>query len=320
EIHLIEPDVNQPSDREIANKKRHVVKVVERSLGHSLDKVITSIRGSRSTLIVCNHVKTAQDIYCGLKEVFGSDAVLLHSRFNQEDRNYIESRLIGNNQLPKVLIATQVVEVSLDLDFEQAFSEPAPIDALVQRMGRVNRAGNREPAVIVIFRDQIHPQNLYCSCKGNSHLPECRVLHSVAELEKMENPLSEINLAEAADRVYGSGYQGEDEDAFNEGLNHPDLVNFEDRLLAGAHQEWVEQVVEKSDNSIEVLPKGLAKKYEDQMDNGLWVEANALLVPVKTKALASLRGKLDLSSEPWSINVPYSSPQEPLSRGLGLEL
>ena len=35
------------------------------------------------------------------------------------------------------MVATQSVEVSLDLDFEQGFSEPAPIDALVQRFGRV---------------------------------------------------------------------------------------------------------------------------------------------------------------------------------------
>ena len=41
--------------------------------------------------------------------------------------------------IPKILVSTQVVEVSLDLDFQQGFTESAAIDALVQRMGRINR-------------------------------------------------------------------------------------------------------------------------------------------------------------------------------------
>ena len=43
------------------------------------------------------------------------------------------------------MVATQVVEVSLDVDFEQGFFEVAPIDAIIQRMGRINRSGNRSP-------------------------------------------------------------------------------------------------------------------------------------------------------------------------------
>jgi len=320
DIRLIEPDLSQVTDKEIANKKRHTLRIAEATLENSLGGVITSIRTSKSTLIVCNHVKTAQNVYCGLKEVFGPDILLLHSRFNQEDRNYLEDRLIGNRTLPKVLVATQVVEVSLDLDFDQMFSEPAPIDALVQRMGRVNRSGNKAPAPIVIFKDQVHPRNLYCNCEGRNHVSDCRVFRSIKELENIENPLSEKALTEAADRVYGSGYQGKDELAFKEGLNHPDLANFEKRLLAGAHQEWVEHVVEKSDNSIEVLPECLVKKYEGRMEQGLWVEANALLVSIRSITLGYLKGKLDVSTDPWRINVPYSSPQDPASRGVGLEL
>lgn len=320
EVSLIEPDVSEVSDREIADKKRHLLTIAQGTLESSLNEVIESIRSRNSTLIACNHVKTAQHIYFQLKRVFGSDAVLLHSRFNQEDRNYIESRLIDHGMLPKVLIATQVVEVSLNLDFEQAFSEPAPVDALVQRMGRVNRSGAREPAPVVVFRDQVHSGNLYCNCEGRKHMPNCRVLNSIEELGKIENPLSEQSLVEAADRVYGSGYTGEDKIKFHEGLNHPDLVNFEDHLLAGAHQEWVEQVVERLDNSVDVLPKCLVKRYEELKGQGLWVEANTLLVPVKTKSVAYLRNKLNTENDPWIINAPYSSPRDPLSNGLGLEL
>jgi CRISPR-associated endonuclease/helicase Cas3 len=54
---------------------------------------------------------------------------------------YVSSyRKIGRYKpLAKILVATQMVEVSLDLDFQQGFAELAAIDALVQRMGRINR-------------------------------------------------------------------------------------------------------------------------------------------------------------------------------------
>jgi CRISPR-associated endonuclease/helicase Cas3 len=319
DMHLIEPDIRQASDREIANRKRHMVLLMEGTIQVSLHAVEEAIRAKNSTLIVCNHVKTAQEVYGVLRAVFGDGAMLLHARFNQEDRNYIEARLVGGATLPKVLVATQVVEVSLDLDFDQAFSEPAPIDALVQRMGRVNRSGDKPPVPFVVFNDQVHRRHLYCHCEGHSHTPECRVLRSLAELSALENPVSEKSLVAAADRVYGSGYQGEDDTAFREGLTHPDLINFEGRLLAGAHQEWIENVIEQADNSIEVLPRRLFSEYEKRMRQGLWVEANSLLVPVRSETVRHL-GIVDRSTDPWTINAPYSSPQNPMSTGLGLEL
>ena len=52
---------------------------------------------------------------------------------------------------PQLLIATQAVEVSLDIDYDIAFIENAPIDALIQRFGRVNRTGKNESASIYLF-------------------------------------------------------------------------------------------------------------------------------------------------------------------------
>jgi CRISPR-associated endonuclease/helicase Cas3 len=50
-----------------------------------------------------------------------------------------------------VLVATQVVEVSLDVDFDILFSDPAPLEALVQRFGRVNRRRRCESADVVVM-------------------------------------------------------------------------------------------------------------------------------------------------------------------------
>jgi CRISPR-associated endonuclease/helicase Cas3 len=304
EIPVIVPDEMQRKDREILDRKRHSLEVRTGTLIENLEAIIEAAESCPSTLIVCNHVGTAQSLFDKLSSRFGNACALLHGRFNQEDRNSIEAKLAS--PLPKVFVATQVVEVSLDLDFYQAFLEPAPIDALVQRIGRVNRTGMRDPATVVLFTDQVNRYHLYCRCPGNSHMPDCRVERSIQELRTIPNPISESDLVDVANRVYSDGYIGDERQAFDEGLNHPDIVQLEQRLLAGAHQEWVEQVIESTDGTVEVLPKSLKQDYEARRREGLWIGANALLVPVRARSLGWLRPRVDTSADPWVIDAEYS--------------
>jgi CRISPR-associated endonuclease/helicase Cas3 len=303
-ITVIQPTAADPEDARILSRKRHLFRVEAGTIEEHLGWVIGEIKKAKSTLLICNHVGTAQQLFSQLREVFGSCSSLIHGRFNQKDRNEIENNLVAG-PLPQVVVATQVVEVSLDLDFDQAFSEPAPIDALVQRMGRVNRTGDRKtPALFVVFEKQVNQHHLYCRCQGSIHEKTCRVDRSIAALRRLQNPLSENDLVQAADEVYSTGYEGEDRIAFDEGLYHPDLVNFEQSLLAGGYQEWVEQVVDNADGRAEVLPRCLVNEYEEKIAQGLWIEANMLLVPVR---LVSVRRFVDTSREPWVIERPYSS-------------
>lgn len=313
DMSFIEPNSAEKEDKEILDKKRHNISVIDGSIQDNLEIIIQAINKSPSTLIVCNHVKTSQYIYSILKEKFSSENIkLLHSRFNQEDRNRIEDEII-NNALPKILVATQVVEVSLDIDFDQAFLEPAPIDALIQRMGRVNRSGNRPPADIIIFTKQISKYNIYCNCTNGSHTQNCRIKMTIDELQKLENPISEQDLVKGADIVYGDGYQGKDKIKFEEGYNHPDLAEFEQRILAGAYQDWVEEIIEKTDGVMEILPECLLMEYNRRKDIGLWIEANNLLVPIRKESFTWLKSKIDSSKDPWIAKLDYSS-------NIGLEL
>ena len=73
--------------------------------------------------------------------------VLLHSRFKRKDRNEREQRLqkvLEPGSLPCICVSTQVVEVSLDISFDVMITQVAPVDGLVQRMGRVNRRRERQ--------------------------------------------------------------------------------------------------------------------------------------------------------------------------------
>lgn len=97
-------------------------------------------------LVVCNRVAHAQELYGRLAEDYGEDVpvMLIHSRFKRGDRADLERRLTEEmNVLPQgqgcIVVSTQVVEVSLDISFDVLVTECAPLDALVQRFGRINR-------------------------------------------------------------------------------------------------------------------------------------------------------------------------------------
>ena len=83
----------------------------------------------------------------------GVPADLLHARFALIDRKRAEARALdvfgkesGDARRGRVLVATQVVEASLDLDFDVMVSDLAPIASLIQRAGRLWRHMDRRPA------------------------------------------------------------------------------------------------------------------------------------------------------------------------------
>ncbi|MEM2759374.1 MAG: CRISPR-associated helicase Cas3' [Nitrososphaerales archaeon] len=296
-VPLIEPDISDPRDKVILDQKRHFVQIKEGNILSRIDSIVDKIEQAKSTLIVCNHVPTSQRVFQEVEKHLGETQVkLLHSRFARRDRNRIEQEITKGDP-PKVLVATQVVEVSLDIDFEQAFLEPAPIDALIQRMGRVNRRGERKPAMVGIFKEQFHDFPIY-----NNDL----VKRSLEEISNLSNPLSENDLIEASNRVYSAGYQGDDKIIYEEGLNHPDIKDFERNILAGAHQQWVEQIIDKSDGTLEILPALLKDEYNEKEDRGLLLEANDLLVPVRVGSVQKIKKYLDTTKDIWIINQPYS--------------
>ncbi|MCC7436857.1 MAG: CRISPR-associated helicase Cas3' [Armatimonadetes bacterium] len=79
------------------------------------------------------------------------EVIILHSRFTRHDRNKIEQNLVGalgkkkDAPRPKrlIAIATQVIEQSVDVDFDAMISDLAPIDLLLQRSGRLWRHEHR---------------------------------------------------------------------------------------------------------------------------------------------------------------------------------
>ena len=98
--------------------------------------------------VVCNTVRRAQEVFDALHgSVPDDELILIHSRFLAPERLAREADLVrklGNTkdvQRPSrlIVVGTQVLEQSLDIDFDVLISDLAPIDLLLQRVGRLHR-------------------------------------------------------------------------------------------------------------------------------------------------------------------------------------
>lgn len=126
--------------------------------------LLPQLDGGGCVAVIRNTVARAQATYLAL-----SDAIrrapperqpvleLFHARFPADDRAIIEGRVVdqyGNDPARRperaIVVATQVVEQSLDLDFDLMVSDHAPIDLLLQRSGRLHRfAETLRPAALI---------------------------------------------------------------------------------------------------------------------------------------------------------------------------
>lgn len=112
--------------------------------------------------VVCNTVALARAVFEALPQKDGADKVLLigRCRETERDRNakiWVRGRLAAVDPRPEerpvIVVATQTIEVGADLDLDLLVTETCPLDALTQRLGRLNRLGRTASAQAVIVRD-----------------------------------------------------------------------------------------------------------------------------------------------------------------------
>lgn len=137
-----------PDDREQHKEmpRRHRIQLCT-TIEDSIEQ-ISALAKSAKVLVVVNTVKQALAVYDRLtKELQCDEPHLLHSQFTKKDRLPKEQEIKQFAQLDNatagVWITTQIVEASLDVDFDYLFTEAATPDALFQRFGRCNRKGLR---------------------------------------------------------------------------------------------------------------------------------------------------------------------------------
>ncbi len=275
----------------------------------NLLQIATEARAGRSVLVVCNLVDRSQEAYCWLQdelETEGITVALLHGRFNGRNR-LAKEKLVRESagrdetkRRPIVLVATQVVEVSLDIDLDTIYSDPAPLEALVQRFGRINRRRlNKNLADVHIFRQPDDGQKIY---------EELLVRRTLNILERENGqPVNESAIGDWLDEIYTD----EVVKKWQTDYQH-EAANFEAACLKPlrafeASHSLTEQFYQAFDGT-EALPLALQDEYE-ALKRSDPIRAGELLVPISYRRLWQLRNANRVMSEPkeWPavIDAPY---------------
>ncbi len=201
------------TERELNTYDRHIVhKLADRETSWAI--IDEAIHANKKILIVCNTVDTAQKIYDRILDLYPpSDKLLLHSRYKREDRNNKEKLLIGLDEDGKsidrfntstkscIVVSTQIVEVSLDISFDLMITDCAPLDALIQRFGRINRIrrenGVHKPIYVLAPPDNdkaAKPYELITLTRTYELLPDGEVLHERELQSKIDSVFPDIDF------------------------------------------------------------------------------------------------------------------------------
>lgn len=189
------------SDNILQTFNRHIIHKVA-DFDNCKEIVDNAVMDNKKVLIVCNQVKRAQKLYDSICDVYpDTDRMLIHSRFKRSDRSRLEQSLKDNFNASTeacVVVSTQVVEVSLDISFDVMITECAPIDAMIQRFGRINR--KRTDETIGIYKDiyVIQPPK-----EKNDALPyDIDILQKSFDVLPNDKLLQETSLQTMIDTVY----------------------------------------------------------------------------------------------------------------------
>ncbi len=253
---------------------RHRVQLLDGNIHDAIPAIEDRLNDGKRVMVVCNTVKQAQDVFQELQ--FETDnAKLLHSRFILKDRERIEKEL-GDADL---LVGTQAVEVSLDIDFDCLFTEPAPIDALIQRFGRINRKGVKGICDVHI-----------CKIGGEND----KYIYSTDKIERTinafasvaDNDLRESEIQGLIDEVYGNGYDEKEQEKFDKAKRMferhlQDIVPFiEDPKGRKEFHELFK--------SVEVVPMDYEQEFITEFEARKYYEARAYIAQISYNQFARL--------------------------------
>lgn len=125
---------------------RHSLKVLDREINAEDILSFSKQYDGKKILVICNTIKSAVSLYGQIKKEMEEQKYpvhLLHSHFTKKDRAEKEKRILDMGQKNStengIWIATQIVEASLDIDFDLLFTELSDLNGLFQRMGRCYR-------------------------------------------------------------------------------------------------------------------------------------------------------------------------------------
>ncbi len=253
---------------------RHKVVLLDGLLADNLNLIQYDLTMGKKVLVVCNTVEQSQSVYDYLKS---NKKVLLHGSFNAFDRNKKEFDLKGPDI--KLLVGTQAIEVSLDIDYDVIYTEPAPIDALIQRFGRVNRKREKGICSCYVFKERNKVDSTYIYTNQDVIDRTLEVLSWFGE------SIQEKELQRAIDFVYPVWDEKDKEeyDFVYDALK--ELVK--NQLLPFMYSQKSEEDFYEKFDGVKVLPAINESAFKSFLNQYEFVKAESLKVQISKKRFAS---------------------------------
>lgn len=273
---------------------RHKIYLIEGDILSYLKNIINEAKKDKKILIICNTVKRAQEVYQQIPHSY--KAFLLHSRFTFQDRNRIEQEI----ETARILVATQVVEVSLNISFDVLYTEPAPMDALLQRFGRINRRGwiHKRIAPVYVFTKGSENDKFIYDPELISNTIKILGSHD-------EKVLKESQIQNMLDSTYSESYIKMWNEIFNKSkeyllLTYNELIPMSQNLNLKSLYMLID--------SVEVIPYQFKKEYEEKISEGRFYDINGLFVPIPYYRFDNLKKQNLILSEndTWFVKTQYS--------------
>lgn len=262
---------------------RHRLEVLPGEITGSLARIVAAVKAGQNVLVVCNTVLRAQEVFDFVREeaeLKEDDALLLHGAFNGQDRAEKERRL--KDRPPCLLVGTQAIEVSLDIDYDVLYSELAPLDALLQRFGRVNRHRfwQDPPRPVYVFAER-NDRDRFIYDNPTVMENTLAVLHRIAA--QNAGVIEEQELQTYMDEVY-AGFTADDREKYDNTYRY--LRNALARLAPMEPSEQAEEDFYKQFDGEKVLPAELYEEFCRRLNDFDFIGAQRLKVGIRRGELA----------------------------------
>ena len=291
------------TEHELATYDRHIIHKNE-TIDGLFETIGTAFEEKEKVLIVCNIVADAQETYRMLKSMFPDiPSMLIHSRFRRKDRREREEQLkkeFDEKEGPCLVVSTQVVEVSLDISFDRMITQAAPLDALVQRFGRINRRRKKpeermlRPIHVLQSKEYTLPYKKEIVQNSFDLLPDGEKLRTNDIQSLIDEVYPEVDIQEI------SGY-----------LKWRDN-QFQMKKLRHITEPVLMKYLE-IDSASAILEQDLETYKEAHWEERQWLE-----IPVNEKSMYRIRDRLQrvegIGSEPYIMTEQYDY------ENVGLEL
>lgn len=278
----------------IKDTERHRIKLIDKKINEDIDEMCKKSE-NKKVLIIVNTINKAIELYNQLKEKCAQNINLLHSRFLLYDRNEKERSIkeFSNTENENgIWITTQIVEASLDIDFDLLYTEMSTLDSLFQRLGRCYRSREYNDAECNV---RIYTEDT----SGIGYVYDKEIyMKSIELLKEYDNGvLQEKTKIELVDRLY-SREMLEDTKFYKEFQNAFRIL---DNIVDYDVSKKDAQSLLRNIDNIEVIPRciydinlSLFEKYENEKNAQekftLRRELNKLFISINKSNLWKLNG------------------------------